>query len=678
MGSDVDVFATSGFFDRARLPFIGLWSAAGDRLLGSTGYDDSTLRLGSWAIDSHRRRFVYTVVEGQHVVVDGERQDVRSSTFVDSLGFDGDVARLGSPDVTISETHPWARQVAVDPLRGRFLVAVAGSEVVIIDIREGELAEPRRLGSRVESAVHVTIDEMGTTYGVLDESGEIQIGPTSGDAPSTAIWGHNLFGPGFSPERSWLQISGEDNLLIVWTRSDVDLTARVVSLESNPPRLVRTVDLGVSGRGTWRYDHVGDTFVKAGPEVDIRLWPIREPADAEPLHLHRGGVETLWDYSVHPDSKWLASADVSGLALWPLARSYPIVIRGHRKKVNCLQFDPNGAWLASSSMDDTTRLWPLEGSVPSAGRVLFEDPSVQMWILNVTPDGQRFLVGTSWSGVRSFSLSGQEIEKVPRIGPTVIHSTISSDGRLGAAVEGWGADLKIHVWDFESGQILKTFPAPGRWYGGIEFTADGHLLTSCELGVRRWDIETSDSDLLLSGHMRAMSVSEDGTEIVVIEVVDGAGAAGRSGEPGGRRRVLYLDVESGESRPLPGQGVTTTAVAVDFEKDLAVTGDRDGVVRVGRLSRDEPFLCFGHENLVVDVAIDPLGRWIASGGQDTTVRLWPMPDLSKPPLHTLPREELIAKLKTLTNLRVVRDEDSATGWRLTHDPFPGWETVPTG
>ncbi len=75
--------------------------------------------------------------------------------------------------------------------------------------------------------------------------------------------------------------------------------------------------------------------------------------------------------------------------------------------------------------------------------------------------------------------------------------------------------------------------------------------------------------------------------------------------------------------------------------------------------------------------IDPKGRWIASGGIDRVVRLWPMPDLSKPPLHTLPREELIAKLKTLTNLRVVRDPESSTGWTLTHDPFPGWETVPT-
>ncbi len=41
------------------------------------------------------------------------------------------------------------------------------------------------------------------------------------------------------------------------------------------------------------------------------------------------------------------------------------------------------------------------------------------------------------------------------------------------------------------------------------------------------------------------------------------------------------------------------------------------------------------------------------------------------------REELIAKLETLTNLRVVHDEDSPTGWKLEVGPFPGWETVPT-
>ena len=54
-----------------------------------------------------------------------------------------------------------------------------------------------------------------------------------------------------------------------------------------------------------------------------------------------------------------------------------------------------------------------------------------------------------------------------------------------------------------------------------------------------------------------------------------------------------------------------------------------------------------------------------------------MPDVTKPPLHTLPHAELLAKLDALTNLRVVRDPPSATGWTLDVGPFPGWKDVPT-
>jgi hypothetical protein len=53
-----------------------------------------------------------------------------------------------------------------------------------------------------------------------------------------------------------------------------------------------------------------------------------------------------------------------------------------------------------------------------------------------------------------------------------------------------------------------------------------------------------------------------------------------------------------------------------------------------------------------------------------------MPDATKPPLHTLRHAELLAKLDSLTNLRVVRDPTSSTGWTLEIGPFPGWRDVP--
>ena len=72
----------------------------------------------------------------------------------------------------------------------------------------------------------------------------------------------------------------------------------------------------------------------------------------------------------------------------------------------------------------------------------------------------------------------------------------------------------------------------------------------------------------------------------------------------------------------------------------------------------------------------PDGRWIATA-DDESVRLWPMPDMSTPPLYTVPHDQLLAKLDALTNLRLVRDPSSSTGWSLEVGPFPGWETAPT-
>jgi hypothetical protein len=47
-----------------------------------------------------------------------------------------------------------------------------------------------------------------------------------------------------------------------------------------------------------------------------------------------------------------------------------------------------------------------------------------------------------------------------------------------------------------------------------------------------------------------------------------------------------------------------------------------------------------------------------------------------PPLHTLPYEELLDKLRSLTNLRVVADEETPSGYRYDYAPFQGWEKVP--
>jgi hypothetical protein len=98
-----------------------------------------------------------------------------------------------------------------------------------------------------------------------------------------------------------------------------------------------------------------------------------------------------------------------------------------------------------------------------------------------------------------------------------------------------------------------------------------------------------------------------------------------------------------------------------------------GIVQVSRDSDREVHLLTGHVGVITDAAISPDLKWVASASEDKTLRLWPMPDLDQPPLHTLPHDGLVAKLKSLTNLRACATEVG----RLVIEPvLPGWEHQP--
>ena len=96
---------------------------------------------------------------------------------------------------------------------------------------------------------------------------------------------------------------------------------------------------------------------------------------------------------------------------------------------------------------------------------------------------------------------------------------------------------------------------------------------------------------------------------------------------------------------------------------------------MSRIGSDSAHLIF-HQEPIWGLAISPDGRWIAAPSQET-ILLWPMPDFSLPPLQTLPLQDLLTKLDSLTNFRVVRDPQTPSGWRLAVEPFPGWEEKPT-
>jgi WD40 repeat protein len=100
------------------------------------------------------------------------------------------------------------------------------------------------------------------------------------------------------------------------------------------------------------------------------------------------------------------------------------------------------------------------------------------------------------------------------------------------------------------------------------------------------------------------------------------------------------------------------------------------VVRVGPVTGEEPHLLFGPPSPVWALAVSPDGGTIAAATEDGTIQLWPMPDVTEPALHTLPLDELQARLGASTNARLVRDDALPEGYRVEWQPITRWPQHP--
>jgi WD40 repeat protein len=292
----------------------------------------------------------------------------------------------------------------------------------------------------------------------------------------------------------------------------------------------------------------------------------------------------------------------------------------------------------------------------------------------VDPRG-RFVICSSATGVWKVPLRGAEPSLLE--GFPLPSAAIDPAGRLVASPASADRDHIVVVLDLETGERWEL-DGPGEGHvSGWSFDPQGRLLVARGGVLSRWDSTTEEAEILLDAGNSLVESSGGVHQGRSVVRPIGDGRRLYLGDFSGKASSI-LDLETGSRTFLPPR--PRGAVTIDATGSILVSGPPDGEIRVGRLFDEEPHLLLGHGPAYTDSWVSPDGRWIASRGHDDkVVRLWPMPDPSKPPLHTLPHDELMATLRALTNLRAMPDEESHTGYTIEPDfiAYRGWEEVPT-
>jgi WD40 repeat protein len=420
---------------------------------------------------------------------------------------------------------------------------------------------------------------------------------------------------------------------------------------------------------------------QSGPNGSNSLWDLEGFPDAQPLVFGTAGPSSQQALAYDPSGRWLARGDFARttIELWPVSGPWRRVLPSPGTAYD-VAFTPDGEWLATCPVNTPAGLWPRrapDGPVRSLAESCIQ--------IAIDPTGRQVLLGTDNRGVALYPFQGGAPRRLTEAWAKWYNVAFDPEGRRAVAVPGDGypsfqdpASRVLRVWDLPSGKEQVHSVAhltDAEWLGWWPaFAPDGRLYVAGRGGVRRLSLPSEaggavSSETVYAAGSAGCDLSRDGRLLLVWATRSRVFLASSD-------ELILFDLTASTSRRITTHGAQVQRGLLSPSGRVVVTGGADGTVRVGPVTGEEPHLLIGHKGPVVGLALSPDERWIASSS-DGSISIWPMPDVTRPPLHTLPHAELLAKLDALTNLRVVRDSTSAAGWKLEVGPFPGWQDVPT-
>jgi WD40 repeat protein len=202
-----------------------------------------------------------------------------------------------------------------------------------------------------------------------------------------------------------------------------------------------------------------------------------------------------------------------------------------------------------------------------------------------------------------------------RHGGPVWSIAFSPDGR--SVVTG-GDDRMIYQWDAVNGTRQRFYTGPGAPITSLAWSPDGKTMVvgSHDWAARLFDMTTGKEKKFLQhqGNVRAVAVSPDSKMVAT-------GAHPDPGKPNGTIRLW--DIDGKELFRVEGHNGPVISLAFAPNGPWLASGGDDKTIRLWDLNqRKEIAILGGHQGPVMTLAFSSDGQTLASGSGDKTLRIW--------------------------------------------------------
>jgi WD40 repeat protein len=368
-----------------------------------------------------------------------------------------------------------------------------------------------------------------------------------------------------------------------------------------------------------------DLLAVGSADGSIQLWLLSSASESDLLYGHQAPVQAL---AFNREGDLLATGDAAGcLILWDLSSGTPRqTLASGGEPIRCLQFNKAGTRLISGGESHSVSLWEV-----LTGALIWQfQVQSTAWVRTVgfmpAPAGLGAEAGTEVAFAAGYDEAclciwdvekGRPIRVVPMATGTLPAIAVSGDGRFLAFSR---PDRTVAIWDVVNHRRHHQLDSFDLAIWGLTFSPNGRLLvTASDYQVKVWDVAT--------------------------------GICQRS---------------------LGSQRYSLKCLTFDSESTRLITGHDDTLLRswqvnvAGAFAR-RPRSLRGHSASVRSVAASPGGHWLASSGEDRTIRLWQTGSPSDP---ALPRSD--ASRGSMLTARILTDDLVAPATSLAFSEDGRW------